>query len=132
MTTTYLLDSSVLIPLTAAEHVQHERAVSWAASISRFAICPVVEGALVRFAVRLGARATDVQQTLRLMRSRAGFEFWPDSISYVDLNLAHVRGHAQVTDSYLAGLATSNGGILATLDEGLAQQCPESTLLLPA
>lgn len=131
MTMTFLLDSSVLIPLTAAEHVHHERAVRWASDVSHFAVCPVIEGALVRFAVRLGARATDVQQALILLRSRDGFEFWPDSISYVDLNLDHVRGHAQVTDSYLAGLATSNGGILATLDEGLAQQFPESALLLP-
>ena len=126
MTTTYLLDSSVLIPLTAAEHVHHERAANWAASATHLAICPVVEGAVVRFAVRLGARATDVQETLRLVRARTGVEFWPDSISYADLDLAHV------TDAYLAGLATSNGGILATLDEELAELCPESTLLLPA
>lgn len=129
--TTFLLDSSVLIALTAAEHVHHQRAVAWASDLSRFAVCPVTEGALVRFAVRLGARATEVQQTLRLLRSRKGFEFWPDSISYVDLDLGHVRGHAQVTDSYLAGLATSRGGMLATLDQDLAQQFPESALLLP-
>ena len=132
MTTTYLLDSSVLIPLTAAEHVHHERAANWAASATHLAICPVVEGAVVRFAVRLGARATDVQETLRLVRARTGVEFWPDSISYADLDLAHVRRHDHVTDAYLAGLATSNGGILATLDEELAELCPESTLLLPA
>jgi predicted nucleic acid-binding protein len=128
----YLLDSSVLIPLVAAEHVHHERATAWAAAISRFAVCPVVEGAVVRFAVRLGARATDVQEALRLVRSRAGFEFWPDSISYVDVDPAQVRGHGQVTDTYLAGLAVSNGGILATLDEGLAADYPESAFLLPA
>jgi len=132
VTTIYLLDSSVLISLTTAEHVHHERAATWASGVSRFAVCPVVEGALIRFSVRLGARAADVQRLLRLMRSRAGFEFWPDSISYVDLDLARVRGHSQVTDSYLAGLAAANGGILVTLDEDLARQCPESTLLLPA
>lgn len=131
MTTTYLLDSSVLIPLTAAEHIHHERATRWAASVTMFATCPVVEGAVVRFAVRLGARATDVQHALRMMRSRPGFTFWPDSISYADLDLAPVRGHGQVTDAYLAGLATANDGILATLDEGLAEQWPDSTMLLP-
>jgi len=131
VTTTYLLDSSVLIPLTSAEHVHHERAARWATGVSSFATCPLVEGALVRFAVRLGARAQEVQETLRLVRSRHGFEFWPDALSYADADLAHVRGHSQVTDAYLAALAVSNGGILATLDEGLAQDCPRSTLLLP-
>jgi hypothetical protein len=129
--TTYLLDSSVLIPLVTAEHVHHERATGWASGVSEVAVCPVVEGAVVRFAVRLGARAKDVQHALQLMRLRTGFAFWPDSISYVDLDLGRVRGHRQVTDAYLAGLATSNGGVLATLDEDLDEHFPKSTLLLP-
>jgi predicted nucleic acid-binding protein len=132
VSTSYLLDSSVLIPLTVAEHVHHERASRWAAGAARFATCPVVEGALVRFAVRLGARATDVQHTLRVMRSRPGFTFWPDSISFLDLDLEPVRGHGQVTDAYLVGLAVANNGILATLDKGLAELWPGSTFLLPA
>ena len=131
MTATFLLDASVLIPLVAAEHVHHERATTWAAGVVGFATCPVVEGALVRFAVRLGARASDAQQALRGIRSRNGFEFWADSISYADLDLSRVRGHAQVTDTYLAGLAASKGGILATMDEGLAELHPEHTLVLP-
>lgn len=131
MTTTYLLDASVLIPLTAAEHVHHERATRWAGSVETFATCPVVEGAVVRFAVRLGARATEVQHALNLMRSRPGFTFWPDSISYSDLDLAPVRGHRQVTDAYLAGLAAAYGGTLATLDKGLAEQWPGCAFLLP-
>ncbi|HEY5858440.1 MAG TPA: PIN domain-containing protein [Aldersonia sp.] len=51
---TYLLDANVLIALTVAEHEHHERASAWAATISRFAVCPIVEGALVRFLVRTG------------------------------------------------------------------------------
>lgn len=128
---TYLLDANVLIALMTAEHVHHARASAWAAELSRFATCPIVEGAVVRFAVRLGARAVDAQGSLRLMSSRPGHEFWPDSVAYADLDLDGVRGHAQVTDAYLVGLAASNGGILATLDAALAEQWPERTLLVP-
>lgn len=51
---TYLLDANVLIALTVQEHEHHARASTWAATVDRFAICPIVEGALVRFLVRLG------------------------------------------------------------------------------
>ena len=51
---TYLLDANVLIALTVAEHEHHERASTWAATVNRFAVCPIVEGALVRFLVRTG------------------------------------------------------------------------------
>jgi predicted nucleic acid-binding protein len=46
--TTYLLDADVLIALTVADHEHHARTSAWAAGITRFAVCPVVEGALVR------------------------------------------------------------------------------------
>jgi len=52
--TTHLLDANVLIALTVAEHEHHDRASRWVAGIERFALCPVVEGALVRFLVRVG------------------------------------------------------------------------------
>ncbi len=55
--TTYLLDADVLIALTVAEHEHHARTSAWAAGIDRFALCPVVEGALVRFLVRIGESA---------------------------------------------------------------------------
>ncbi len=131
--TTFLLDANVLIALTAREHVHHERVTRWAAHVQRFAVCPVVEGALIRFAVRLGATPPEARQSLRLVHDRRGYEFWPDSLSYVDTRLDHVRGHRQVTDAYLASLAGSRSASrLATLDEGLAQAQPKLTLLIPA
>lgn len=56
---------------------------------------------------------------------------WPAYLSYADAPLGQVRGHRQVTDAYLAALAVHHGGLLATLDEGLAAERPEATLLLP-
>ncbi len=130
--TTFLLDANVLIALTAREHVHHERVARWAADVQRFALCPLVEGALIRFAVRLGASAAEALQTLRMVSDRPGYEFWPDSLSYADPGLQHVRGHRQVTDAYLASLAGSRPkAMLATLDEGLAQVRPELTFLIP-
>ncbi|MGL5928860.1 MAG: hypothetical protein ACRCY8_08000 [Dermatophilaceae bacterium] len=49
-----------------------------------------------------------------------GVEFWPDSISDADVDPADIRGHRQVTDSYLLALAESRGARLATFDAALA------------
>jgi predicted nucleic acid-binding protein len=130
--TTYLLDADVLIALTVAEHEHHARVSSWAAGIDRFAVCPVVEGALVRFLVRVGERVSAATQLLRTIHAMAGCEFWPDRLSYIDADLQHVRGHRQVTDAYLVNLAAERRGAkLATLDAGLQQERPEVALLVP-
>lgn len=129
---THLLDASVLIPILADEHVHHERAMGWVRGVRQLATCPVVEGAWLRFAVRLGARAVEAREILTALGSRADVEFWPDSLSYADAALDRVRGHRQVTDAYLVSLAASRGGVLATLDEGLAREFPETSLLVPS
>ena len=130
--TAYLLDANVLIALTVAEHEHHARASNWMAGIDRFALCPVVEGALVRFLVRIGERASVAATLLRHVHALRGCEFWPDGLSYADADLHHVRGPRQVTDAYLVSLAAVRAEAkLATLDEALARQLPETTLLLP-
>ena len=129
--TTYLFDANVLIALTVAEHEHHDRASRWVAGIERFALCPVVEGALIRFLVRIGESATAATEVLRAVHALPGCSFWPDSLTYIDAVLGHVRGHRQVTDAYLASLASANGGVLATLDEALAEELPAKVVLIP-
>jgi toxin-antitoxin system PIN domain toxin len=131
--TTYLLDANVLIALTVAEHEHHARATAWAGRIDRFALCPVVEGALVRFLVRIGERASVATQVLRAIHEMPGCEFWPDGLSYSDADLRHVRGHRQVTDAYLVSLAAGRPDAkLATLDERLGRERPGLTFLVPS
>jgi predicted nucleic acid-binding protein len=130
--TTYLLDANVLIALTVVEHEHHARASTWAAKVDRFALCPVVEGALVRFLVRVGESVAAATQLLQAVHTMSRCEFWPDRLTYVDTDLRHVRGHRQVTDAYLVGLAADRENAkLATLDEGLWQEWPDITLLVP-
>jgi hypothetical protein len=131
--TTYLLDANVLIALTVADHEHHARASAWASGITRFAVCPVVEGALVRFLVRVGESGGVARQVLDAVQALPACEFWPDSLSYAEADLDGIRGHRQVTDAYLVSLAADRADArLATLDEALVQSRSERTLLIPA
>jgi len=128
---TFLLDANVLIALTVDEHQHHDRSSDWIADIDGFAVCPIVEGALVRFLLGMGESADTAKAVLSGVRAHPRCEFWPDSISYIDADLTTVHGHRHVTDSYLVSLARSRGGLLATLDNPLTHRHPEHTLLLP-
>lgn len=129
--TRHLLDANVLIALAVEEHDHHDRVSRWASGIDLFALCPVVEGALIRYLIRIGEQQATATALLGALRAMPTADFWPDSISYAEADLTRVRGHSQVTDAYLVGLAAANGGVLATLDQGLAQAWPEATVLLP-
>lgn len=130
--TTYLFDANVLIALAVEEHQHHERASAWASSVSSFATCPIVEGALVRFLVRMGESHATAVAILRAVHDRRGFQLWPDNLSYLDVDLAAVRGHRQVTDLYLVALTRSRPrALLATMDEGLVSVAPKGTFLVP-
>ncbi|MEB3050980.1 PIN domain-containing protein [Mycolicibacter sp. MYC123] len=128
--TTYLLDANVLIALTIAEHEHHDRATRWAAQVDRLALSPIVEGALVRFLVRIGESIGAATELLHEIKHHPRCDFWPDSLSYAAADLAHVRGHRQLTDAYLASLAEANGGLLATFDAALAHAIPDTVVLV--
>lgn len=128
---TYLLDANVLIALAAAEHVHHDRARAWFSTVFSFALCPIVEGALVRYMLRLKSPPGTATTFLQGFYEHPACTFWADSLSYADLDLGPIMGHGQATDAYLVRLAESHGALLATLDEGLAQLFPGQTVLLP-
>lgn len=130
--TRYLLDANVLIALSHPEHVHHAPARKWLGSTTEFATCPLTEGALLRFMLRLGESALTAVRVIETLRSHSRHEFWPDTISYGDIDLTGVMGHRQVTDAYLAALAASHGGTLATFDSGIASLRAESCVLIPS
>ncbi len=126
---TVLLDANALIALVVAEHEHHERVAEWFTGVQAFAVCPILEGVLVRFLLRVGESASTASSALTLIRTHPRCEFWADDASYADLDLSGLGGHRQVTDAYLAGLASTHGGNLATLDEALANSHPAARLI---
>ena len=129
---TALLDANVLIALVVAEHVHHDAAAEWlSATDGGFATCPITQGSLVRFLVRTGQPAAVARDVVRALENASRHEFWPDSVSFAAVEMGGVVGHRQVTDAYLAQLARSRNGQLATLDSGLAHLHSDVAVLIP-
>jgi uncharacterized protein len=127
----YLLDANAVIALVIAEHEHHGRVTAWIQQANRIALCPITEGAMVRYLIRVGETAATASQLLTALRQSPRVDFWPDSISYTDAALEHVTGHRQVTDAYLASLAASRQARLATLDKALAAELGRAVDLIP-
>ena len=121
-----LLDVNVLVALFDAEHVHHELAHDWFADERRhgWATCAMTEAGVLRVLSHPAygspvSRLADLVPLLRKFCASGGHEFWADKVSLRDpqlFDLALARGHRQVTDVYLLGLATRHGGRLATFD----------------
>lgn len=118
----YLLDANVLIALLTPDHTLHERSRSWFGAGVPFATCPITQGALLRFHMRWseGASIAEAKLVLQAVCGHVLHRFWADDVDYAHLSEKGIRGHKQVTDAYLAGLAEAHGGLLATTDEALA------------
>jgi uncharacterized protein len=129
---TALLDANVLIALVVTEHVHHDAAAEWlSACDTEFATCPITQGSLIRFLVRAGQSAAAARDVVSAIENANRHEFWPDSVSFADVEVGGVIGHRQVTDAYLAQLARSRKGQLATLDSGLAHLHNDVAVLIP-
>ncbi|HEY2415316.1 MAG TPA: TA system VapC family ribonuclease toxin [Pirellulaceae bacterium] len=126
---TYLLDINVLIALFDAAHPHHEPAHRWFAAIGKqsWATCPMTENGFVRIVSNpaYGSIATSPENAalhLRTFCTEPGCIFWPNTLSITEpaiFDLSHLRGHQQVSDLYLAGLALVRGGKLATFDASI-------------
>jgi toxin-antitoxin system PIN domain toxin len=126
---TFLLDVSVLIALIDPMHIHHSLVDEWFAveGQNNWATCPMTENGAIRIVgsnwyTNSPGTPAAVAQILFELRSLPGHTFWPDNISLLDyskIDLMRILTPAQVTDSYLLGLAYSRGGKLATLDRRL-------------
>jgi predicted nucleic acid-binding protein len=126
----HLLDSSALIALASNRHADHEEVAAWAGQAAGLALCPITEGALVRYLLRTGQTAQRATAILDALAASERVEWWPGSLSYRKADLSRVIGHKQVTDAYLVSLARANGARLATLDKPLAALFPTDTTLI--
>lgn len=120
------MDINVLVALFHAEHVHHELAHDWFADHRRngWATCPVTENGFVRVAAQLakgraGLRPHAIIDHLRRFCQDDHHCFWHDGVSLTDPSVFDqtlIRGHLQVTDVYLLGLARTMDGCLVTFD----------------
>lgn len=124
-----LIDVSILVALFDPDHANHQIAQDWYAAqqADGWATCPLTENGLIRVTTSPSYfdpphRPVDVIQQLRAFRQHPGHHFWPDSLTMTDEHSfvgSMVRGHKQVTDIYLLGLATKMGAMFATLDTSI-------------
>lgn len=130
----HLFDSNVLIALFDGGHMHHQPVRNWFVRLDDdFATCPIVEGVLVRWIMRIHGRDGPAHARRELGKLAADRRhcFWADALPYSKVQFDGVIGHRQVTDAYLAALARKNGGRLATLDRGLAALHHDVADLIP-
>lgn len=124
-----LLDVNVLVALFDPDHVHHDLAHDWFADkrSDGWATCPLTEAGFVRVLANPAYRALvnrpgDLVARLRALRTSGHHHFWSDAVSLCDdaiFDPAFIRGHRQVTDIYLLGLAAHRRGCLATFDRSI-------------
>ena len=126
----FLWDGSLLIARVYPGHPHVAFAKAFTARNPDFAICPIAEGSLVRHCLRSAPEGVKTAESiLSSLQTLAGYEFWPDDLSYREVGLSRIQGHKQVTDAYLVALAAHHGGRLATFDRALAAVHPEAVLV---
>jgi toxin-antitoxin system PIN domain toxin len=126
----HLLDVNVLIALLDPAHVNHDAAHQWYAAHSgkTWATCPITENGVIRILSSLRYPNLDwmpsdvIRHLRRFLRPELNHVFWPDGVSLTDGTLfqqGRIRGHKQITDIYLLGLAVHRGGTLVTFDRSI-------------
>jgi len=121
-----LLDINLLVALFDPDHIHHDLAHDWFEDHHEhgWATCAVTQNGFVRVLANpaYGATTTRPQELIARLAQFCATRhhvFWTDAVSLADkrvFNPSMIRGHRQVTDVYLLGLAKKMGGCLATFD----------------
>lgn len=134
-----LLDVSVLMALFWPPHQHHAAAQSWfkREGHSAWATCALTQLGFVRIlsnpAVTGGAVTVEAAvERLAAAMEHAGHRSWPMNLGpaeAIQLSGVKLRGHRQLTDLYLLGLAAKQKGHFVTFDRALAETGPHVRVL---
>jgi toxin-antitoxin system PIN domain toxin len=121
-----LLDVNLLVALFDPDHVHHDLAHEWFADhrADGWATCAVTENGFARIVSnpqfhQSALRPAVAIEQLRKFCASGHHHFWAHGVSLRDeqlFDLSVARGHRQLTDVYLLGLAKQADGRLATFD----------------
>ena len=118
------------IALLWPSHAEHEGAARWFQRhrSSGWASCPLTQSGFVRIVSnpafsRDAVTPREASDLLAVNTASGDHVFWSDDVPFGEATAfagARLVGHQQVTDAYLLGLAIRRGGVLVTLDKGIA------------
>ena len=137
----YLLDVNVLIALAWPNHLNHAAAHEWfnRESPNGWGTCMVTQIGFVRVsshpAFDQHVSTQHAWQKLLEIAALPGHSFWPEPAEGCSnptflQTLPNMLTHGIVTDGYLATVAASNGGKLATSDRQLVRTYPQIAVLV--
>jgi uncharacterized protein len=138
VTTGYLLDVNVLIALVWPAHENHEQVRPWfhRNSSEGWATCSFTQAAFVRIISNPASfpHAVGPQEAVDILQVNLrdpNHQFWADEVSFMNAVqpfFTRLKGHQQVTDAYLLGLALHKKGKLISLDRGVLDLLPEKSM----
>jgi toxin-antitoxin system PIN domain toxin len=114
----YLLDVNLLIAAIWSAHTNHQKADAWTKG-KELATCAITELGFLRISTHprgLNCQMAGARALLDDFLAKHSVEFVPCDLPALKSRAAHSD---QVTDSYLAELASARGMKLATLDIGI-------------
>jgi predicted nucleic acid-binding protein len=121
----YLLDVNALVALGIFHHGFHDRINAWITSqaAAQWLSCSITELGFVRVIAQRQDYGFTVQQARTLLlglkaNSKLQLAFFSDS-NDISLLPTWVNKPSQTTDGHLLQLASANGAVLATFDEGI-------------
>lgn len=125
----HLLDLNVLIALVDSAHQHYQKAQDWFISSGKYhwGLCPLTEAGFLRVTTNPVYRPKprtfgEAITILQALKGHTNYWYWEIDKSWVELTApfaAQIRGHQQVTDAYLLGLAIQQKGVLVTFDKGV-------------
>jgi uncharacterized protein len=126
----YLLDLNALIALADPDSIHYAAMQRWFDSAGHhdWGVCPLTESGFVRVTTNpkySGPNRTVAQASAILaeLSKISGYRYWPITESWAELTApfaVRIKGHQQVTDAYLLGLAIRGDGVLVTFDTSIS------------